>query len=340
MQAAVLIEPRHFEIRNVPEPEVGSGDVLIKVSQCGICGTDLHIFNGNYSAEHLPLIPGHEFSGSIAEVGAKVNDISVDDNVTTDINIGCGSCFYCRKNEVLNCPEVRQIGIHVDGGFAEYVSVPARNVRRVSKKTPLERAGMTEPLSCVVRSFRKAGLSFGHSVAIIGAGPIGLLHTQMAKTIGAAPVVVVEIDPTRASMARSMGADLVVQDPGDAANAIRAVTEGRGADFVIECVGRAELYRQARDMVRPGGRIVAFGLATVGDCAPIEPLELVMKELTLGGSVAGMGDDVSDALRLLEFDRLDVTDFTSHQVPLKEIQNAFERFETDKSLMKVQIRIS
>src|SRR5690606_31872192 len=160
-------------IRAVPVPSIGPEDVLVRVTRTGICGTDIHIFNGHYAADRLPLIPGHEFCGTIAERGANVRHLATGTRVVVDINIGCGTCFWCRRNEVLNCAEVTQVGIGRDGAFAEYVAVPARLAIPVEADIADEVLVLTEPVACVVRAARKAKAAFGQSVVIFGAGPIG-----------------------------------------------------------------------------------------------------------------------------------------------------------------------
>jgi threonine dehydrogenase-like Zn-dependent dehydrogenase len=237
MKAAVLVAPMQFELRDVPVPGCGASDVLIKVERCGICGTDLHIYHGNYSSDRLPLIPGHEFSGTISEVGSAVSGLKVGQAVTADINLGCRSCFYCRKNEILNCTQMVQLGIHVNGGMAEYGPVPAYAVVPLPAAMPIEEGAMVEPLSCIVRAFRKSHLRHGESVLVIGAGPIGQMHMQLAVRVGAAPVIVVEPNAQRAALAKELGADFVVTDPAQIDATVRAATDGRGVDVAIESVG-------------------------------------------------------------------------------------------------------
>ncbi len=178
MRAAVLTAPGCFDVREVSVPVIGPEDVLVRVSRTGICGTDVHMFNGDYAADRLPLIPGHEFCGTIARCGSSVRHLEVGTRVVADINIGCGTCFWCRRNEVLNCSEVTQVGIGRDGAFAEYVAVPARLAIPVRGDVPDSVLALTEPVACVVRAARKAGATFGQSVVIFGAGPIGNLQCR------------------------------------------------------------------------------------------------------------------------------------------------------------------
>ncbi|CAN7580066.1 alcohol dehydrogenase catalytic domain-containing protein [Caballeronia sp. LjRoot34] len=340
MKAAVLVAPRQFELRDVPVPECGTGDVLVKVERCGICGTDLHIYHGNYSLDRLPLIPGHEFSGTIAEMGSSVSGLHIGQAVTADINLGCRSCFYCRKNEILNCTKMVQIGIHVDGGMAEYVRVPAHAVVPLPAAMSLQEGAMVEPLSCIVRAFRKSQLRLAESVLVIGAGPIGQMHLQLALRAGAAPVIVVEPNVQRAQLAKELGADVVISDASQVDAAVRAATDGRGVDVAIESVGSPELYEKAFTLIRPGGRVIAFGLAKPGQTFRISALDFVLREQGLQGSVAGMGDDMREAATLLGYKRIDVAPFLTTIYRIDDVEHAFARLAEDKSVLKIQLQVA
>ncbi|MFL9988749.1 zinc-dependent alcohol dehydrogenase [Paraburkholderia sediminicola] len=340
MKAAVLVAPRQFELRDVPVPEYGASDVLIKVERCGICGTDLHIYHGNYSANRLPLIPGHEFSGTIAEMGSDVKGLRVGQPVTADINLGCRSCFYCRKNEILNCAQMVQLGIHVNGGMAEYVRVPAYAVVPLPAAMSIEEGTMVEPLSCIVRAFRKSHLRLGESVLVIGAGPIGQMHLQLALRSGAAPVIVIEPNAQRAQLAKDLGADFVVTDAAQLETTVRAATDGRGVDVAIESVGSTELYERALALIRPGGRVIAFGLAKPGHTFRISALDFVLREQGVQASVAGMGDDMHEAATLLGYKRVDVAPFLTTIYWLDDVEHAFARLAEDRSVLKIQLQVA
>lgn len=337
MKAAVLVEPRRFEIRDVPVPEIGADDVLIRVERCGICGTDVHIFNGHYAAEKLPLVPGHEFAGTIARTGAQVRNLPVGTRAIVDINIGCGSCYYCRRNQILNCAEVQQIGISRDGGFAEYVAVPSRLVIPVPQSASFEILALTEPVACVVRAARKAGIGFADSVVILGAGPVGNLHVQLMRLIGAAPIIAAEPSVARSKLAKDAGADFVVTDPDELRAVVSSATDGRGADYVIESVGQQVLYSTAFDLIRPGGHVVAFGLTGPDDVVPLKLLDTVLHENAVSGSVAGMGQDMHDALTLLLHGRFQLDAFTGSEFELADIQAAFEALGKRPDVLKTQL---
>lgn len=337
MKAAVLVKPGRFDVREVEVPAVGPGDALIRVSRTGICGTDVHIFNGHYAADSLPLVPGHEFCGTVEKIGEKVTHLGVGARAVADINIGCGTCFWCRRNEILNCAEMTQVGIGRDGAFAEYVSVPARLVIETRAAVPDAVLALTEPVACVVRAARKAGAGIGQSVVILGAGPIGNLHVQMMRLVGAAPVIVADLSADRCRMALEAGADAAVSDPSTLKEVVLGLTQGRGADLVIESVGNARLYAQAFELIRKGGHVAFFGLAGPGETVPVDILRTILEENGLKGSVAGMGEDMHDALALLSHGRFRTEAFTGAEFPLERIQDAFESLADRPDDLKTQI---
>jgi len=337
MKAAVLREPGRFDVTDVPKPQAKTGEVLVKITRVGICGTDMHIFRGNYAAENLPMIPGHEFTGTVAELGEGVSGPAVGTPVVVDMNIGCGQCYWCRRNEILNCPDMQQMGITMDGAFAEYIAVPNRLVIPAPKQVAAEVLALTEPLACVVRCARKAEITFGQSVVVLGAGPIGNLHVQLLRTIGAAPIIVADLSEDRVQMALDAGADVGVTDPATLRDIVMEHTDGRGSDVVIESVGLPGLYKQAMELIRKGGHVAAFGITGPDDALPLNILNTILQENSIKGSVAGMGQDMHDALTLLTHGRVKTELFTGTAYPLEQIQVAFDSFADRPGDLKTQI---
>lgn len=340
MRAAVLVEPGRFELRDVPVPPIGREDVLVKVAQVGICGTDIHMFHGRYAAEALPMIPGHEFCGFVAEKGEGVRNLEIGQSVVADINIGCGACYWCRRNEILNCSEVEQIGISRDGAFAEYVAVPARLVIPAPEDVPPEALALTEPVGCVVRAAKKAGVGIGDSVVVLGAGPVGNLHVQMMRLVGAAPIVVFDLSSERCAAALEAGADVAISDPALLKGEVFRATRGIGADFVIESVGLPKLYELAFDLIRKGGHVAFFGITGPQDKVALPILTTVLEENGLKGSVAAMGEDMHQALKLLASGRFDLRRFTGAVFPIGQIQEAFESLPTRIHDLKTQLQVA
>lgn len=340
MKAAILAAPGKFDLRDIPVPEITRDDVLIRVAQVGICGTDIHMFHGRYAAEALPIIPGHEFCGVVAKAGEGVSNVAIGTRVVADINIGCGTCYWCRRNEILNCAQVTQIGIGRAGAFAEFVVVPSRLVIPAPGNVSAETLALTEPVGCVVRAAKKARVGLGDSVVVLGAGPVGNLHVQMMRLVGAAPIIVFDLSKARCEAALKAGADIAVSDPARLKEEVMLATDSVGADLVIESVGLVKLYETAFDLIRRGGHVAFFGIAGPQDELSLPILQTVLQENSLKGSVAAMGEDMRQALKLLANGRFDVTPFTGAVYPLADIQQAFDSLSARPNDLKTQIRVS
>lgn len=336
MKAAVVERPNVLTVRQVPVPDIADHEVLIRVKYTGICGTDWSIYTGKYVPERLPLIAGHEFSGTVAKVGSKTCDLKEGDRVTADINMSCGTCFYCRHGQKLMCPNFHQLGIHVDGTFAEYVKAPYDQVHKLPDNLDFLTGAFVEPVSCVIHSSKAAKVTHGSSVAIIGCG-LGVLHGALAFMRGAAPVIVIGDNTKRLAVAKEMGADIVldIREIEDPVAEVRKLTGGRGADFVVEAVGTSRTYEQAFEMVRPGGTIAGFGICATDNVIQVHPYDLVLGEKSVVGSCAGVGPDWPDAIALLAYGHIKPQSLFSMIVPLEELEAALHQLRTDPNLFKV-----
>lgn len=338
MKALRLHGPGQLSLDEVPIPVAGAGEVLIKVHRCGICGTDLHIAKGNFPAPNLPLTLGHEFSGTISNLGAGVELVKDGDNVVVDINIACGACAFCRKGAKLFCPQIRQLGVHEAGGIAEYVVAPASNVYVLPTELSLDDAAYVEPLACAIHGQDRLGLQCGSSVLIIGAGPMGLAHAILARMKGASSVIVSEPDAKRRALALQVGADVAIDPLNDDPAAILGdVTGGLGPDAVIEAVGSVRTYAQAIDLVRRGGTVLAYGAAPQDAVLEVRPFDIYAKELTIVGSYAGTYDTWPRAISLLGAKRFEPSLIVDCILPLSDAVAAVQRLETDKSTVKIHI---
>jgi threonine dehydrogenase-like Zn-dependent dehydrogenase len=336
MKAAVVETPNLMVFKEVPIPKTGDDEVLIKVKYTGVCGTDWSIFTGKYSSDRLPLIPGHEFSGVIARVGKHARNLKEGDRVTADINMSCGYCFYCRRGQKLMCPEFTQLGIHIDGTYAEYVKAPWMQVHRLPDSIDFLKGAFIEPVSCVIHSAKAMQVETGSSVAILGS-KLGMLHAAVARHRGAAPVILLGRNQKRLEMAKRMGADFTinVERVKDPVEEVKNLTEGRGADYVIEAVGTAQTYELAFSMVRPGGTLAAFGITGVDDIMRLKPFDVVVGERKIVGSCAGFGNDWNDAIALLQYGRVNPEQLFSMIVPLEELKTVLEELQKDPDLTKV-----
>ena len=339
MTAAVLHGTDDLRIEEMAVPVAGADEVVIKVDVCGICGTDVHILRGHFPVPNLPLIPGHEFSGRVVQVGSFDERVEVGDFVTADINIGCERCYYCRHQLRMFCPQLSQIGVHRHGAFAEYVKAPVAAVYRLPDDMSPERAAYVEPLACAVHGQERADLRPGSTVAVLGGGPMGLVHIQLSRLRGATRIIATELNATRRAKAAELGADVVV-DPAaeDAVAVVQELTDGRGADCVIEAVGSLATYRDAFAMVRRGGTIVAYGAAPSTDEFPFKPFEVYSKELTIVGSYAGTYATWPEAIELIRAGRFDPDKIISDVVPLADLVQGIEAAESDRDIIKMQVR--
>jgi L-iditol 2-dehydrogenase len=338
----VLTEYNHFEIREVPVPEVGPDDVLIRVAACGICGSDVHGMDGSSGRRLPPVIMGHEASGLIERVGQRVDRWKPGDRVTFDSMISCGRCAFCRRGRINLCENRRVLGVSCEefrqeGAFAEYVAVPGSIVFGLPEGLSFEHAAMTEPLSVAVHAAARMPIGLNDTAVVVGTGMIGLLVVQALRASGCGRILAVDVDPKRLELARRLGADEGLS-PGtaDAAAEVLRRTGGRGADLVMEAVGLPATVALAVAAVRKGGSV---GL--VGNLTPEVPLPLqavVTREITLFGSCASSGE-YPVCLDLIARGTIQVEPLISAVVPLEEAPAWFDRlYRGDEGLMKVLVR--
>jgi len=338
MAALRLHSPGDLRLDEVPIPTPAPGEVLVKIHRCGICGTDLHIAKGNFPAPNLPLTLGHEFSGTVVELGSDVVGIDAGAPVVVDINIACGHCYFCTRGQKLFCPTVAQLGVHRAGGLAEYVTAPASNLHVLPESVSLDTAAYVEPLACAVHGQDRLGIRSGDSVLVIGGGPMGLAHIALSRMNGASSVVVSEPAAGRRQLAQRMGADVVI-DPmhQDLGEALTDLTHGVGPDVVIEAVGSIRTYESAVAEVRRGGRILAYGAAPPDATMALRPFDVYAKELTIVGSYAGTYDTWPRAIALLAGRRFDPSLIVDSVRPLGEAVQALKGLEHDRSIVKIHI---
>ncbi|WP_180954528.1 zinc-dependent alcohol dehydrogenase family protein [Bacillus sp. V5-8f] len=339
MKAAVTHAAKDLRIENVPVPEIKENEVLIQVKACGICGTDPHIYNGHFPAP-MPLIQGHEFAGEVVMVGSAVTSVAVGDRVTADINISCGNCYYCRTGQKLFCENITQLGVHINGAFAEYVKAPENNIYKLPEGMTWEEGAYIEPLACVIRGQERANVKMGDTVAIIGAGPMGLAHAIMAKLNGASRVILSEMNKTRLQKAKDLGVDFVIDaSEKDPVQEVLNLTEGRGADVVFEVVGAMPTYKQAFEMVRRGGTLVAYGAAPADHTLEIKPFEIYSKELTIVGSYAGTYGTWVKAIQLISSKRFNPSDIISKTITLDQLEDGILEADKNKGTIKIIAKI-
>ena len=325
MKAALIRRPYSLDIVDVDVPSVKPGEALVKVHACGVCGTDIHIYEGVMPWARLPLIPGHELSGVVVEVGEAVSSLEPGDKVAVDPNITCGVCRYCRRGRRNLCPNLEAIGVTTSGGFAEYVVAPASQLYKVPKGLSLEEAAFAEPVSCCVHGFTRLSIQPGDDVLIIGAGPIGLIHLQLAKRCGAGKVVVAEVNEKRLKLASELGADLTVNPSEERlSERVRLFLSGKGVEAAIDAAGGSAPLDLALSCLEPGGRLLVFGVASEKDLWKIKPYDLYKRELTIIGSFINPYE-MDGALNLLASGAVDVKPLISHVIGLDSLEKALKR---------------
>ena len=333
MKAAVLKDDMQMVIEEVPTPAPGAGEVLIRVDWSSICGTDLHIYMGEFKDRvTYPRILGHEFSGVVEAAGQNVAGVQSGDRVTVDPIIWCNRCPACLNGQNNVCSRLKLLGIEYDGGFAEYAVVGADKVYRVPDTVSMRDAALAELYSLGVHAARKAMVEPGDRVAILGAGRLGLAVLEVIKQTAASWVCAVDVLDSRLDIAEKMGADLTInarsQDPVES---VLSVTDGLGVDRVIECVGtyieipdREGPVQQAVKMARSGGRMVVMGLGS--QLTPVFWKMCVFKELQITGSRVTFGD-YPRALRLMALNRFHPDLLISEVLELRELDRAFHLLE-------------
>jgi len=283
MKAAVFYGPGDLRIEERLLPQIGPGQVLIRVAACGICGTDYHIYHGEFQTRP-PVIIGHEFSGQVAAIGHRVEDLAPGDRVTVDPNTSCGMCRPCRRGQTNLCENNSAVGVMRDGGFAEFCVVPQEQCHLLPRSVSLLQGAMTEPLACCVHGIDLASVRPGDTVVVIGGGAIGQMLAQLARLRGAARLVLSEPIPDRREMALSLGVDVAIDPLNDDPLAPGGTLEG-GADVVIEAVGSVPTSNQAIEWAAPGATVLWFGVTPPGQVVPVDPNLIFRKELTIRGAL-------------------------------------------------------
>jgi threonine 3-dehydrogenase len=335
MSAIVKSDPKAgIEIREVPVPDVGSGDVLVKVEVASICGTDLHIYNWDPWAQGRvtpPLIPGHEFCGHVAALGSDVTSVKVGDFVSAEMHVACGKCLQCRTGQGHICQNVKIIGIDRHGAFADYVVIPESNIWKLDPAIPREYASILDPLGNAFHTALSGDLA-AQTVAITGCGPIGLFAIAVARACGAAQVFAIEVNEYRRNIARQMMADFVL-DPAsqDVRAIVRDHTEGYGVDVLLEMAGHRDAVKLGFDILRTGGRASLLGIPS----QPIE-LDLARDIIFKGATVLGingrkMFETWYQMTALLKAGKLDLHPVITDRLPISDFRRGIDLLNSGKA---------
>ncbi|THA23735.1 alcohol dehydrogenase [Streptomyces sp. RKND-216] len=317
MKAALVEAPGKVSLTTVPDPAPGPRQVVVDVAACGLCGTDLHILQGEF-APTLPVVPGHEFAGEVVAVGSEVTELAVGDRVAVDPSLYCYECRYCRAGHNNLCDRWAAIGVTTAGGAAEYAVAPVANCVKLPDHVRTQDAALIEPLSCAVRGYDVLRSSLGSHVLIYGSGTMGLMMLELAKRTGAASVDVLDLNPARLATAKQLGCT------GAAARA-EELDRPQGWDLVIDATGNAAAIQDGLGRVAKAGTFLQFGVADYATTATIDPYRIYNQEITITGSMAVL-HSYERAAELFAAGVLDPDVFVSDRMPLADYPAALDRF--------------
>jgi len=327
VRAIVYEGPGRLGVKDVAKPNVGPRDVLIRIRAAGICGSDLEMARGNRPDVMPPRIPGHEASGDIEEVGVNVTKFQVGDRVVAEPILSCGECRNCRAGRYNVCRDLRFVGVHIDGAFAQYLVMPEWRIYRIPGAFTYEEAAILEPTAVGVHVVGRAKVSPGDCVVILGAGPIALQIAQVAKAVGAGFIMMTDVIDHRLELAKSLVADLAINPKReDPLQRVKQVTDGEGADVVIEVVGSSSTILETIDLVRPGGRILVAGLSV--ESFVTEPptfwMRQLLKEVTIETSRSYAANDWDVAIKLASRGDINCRALVTHRFGLDGVLRAYE----------------
>ncbi|WP_060885176.1 zinc-dependent alcohol dehydrogenase family protein [Streptomyces caniscabiei] len=317
MKAAVIESVGKAVVAEVPDPAPGPREVVVEVAACGLCGTDLHILQGEF-APKLPIVPGHEFAGEVVGLGARVTELSVGDRVAVDPSLYCHECRYCRTGHNNLCERWAAIGVTTAGGAAQYAVAPVANCVRLPEHVRTQDAALVEPLSCAVRGYDVLRARLGAHVLVYGSGTMGLMMLELAKRTGAASVDVVDVNPSRLETARRLGVSA-------AAAGADELDRPQGWDVVIDATGNAAAIQDGLDRVARAGTFLQFGVADYATRVTIDPYRVYNQEITITGSMAVL-HSFERAAELFASGVLDPDVLISDRLPLEQYPQALDQF--------------
>lgn len=330
MRAIVFAAPGQLELIDVPDPVPGPRDVVVRVEAVGICGTDVHVFDGEFEPTVFPIIPGHETSGVVETIGEAVTEFEPGDRVSVDPTLTCGECSFCSVGRGNLCENWNGAGVaRTNGSTAELICMPVRNVHRLPDNVDLALAAMIEPLSCAIRGYDLLPRRMGEHYLVYGAGTMGLMMAQLAPRAGAASVTVVDRNPDRLTVAQQVGVQIVATSPDE-------VKRPGGWDTVIDCTGVVAAIEDGLTRVRRGGTFQQFGVAAVDARASYSPFRVYNDEIAITGSMAVL-NSYGRAVEMFGAGAIDAATMVSHAFCLDDYAEALQMFRAGTG-RKLQVR--
>lgn len=337
MKWANLVTPTKIVIEEAEIPAPKPGEVQVRVAVCGICGSDVHAYGGKHPFVKTPIVPGHEFSGTISDIGKGVTGFALKDRVVVEPSLTCGKCYNCRNGLYNICAELKVLGCQAPGAFAQYISVPANKVYKMPKEMNFDDGAFVEPAAVGVHAVRKSGMRLGDRVVVLGAGVIGYMIVQAARLAGAGEIIVAGHHEARLALAKKLGADVTFM-AGDTVKFMRDNYGPDGIDVVYEAVGIGTTMNQAIDIVRKGAKVIVVGV--FGE-HPVTKVGLIQdKEIDMRGSLMYVGTDYPTTLKLISSGKIKTKPLISARFPLERVSEAFDlirdkRAETVKVLLDI-----
>jgi len=338
MKVAMYYSLDDIRIQDMPKPNIGSHEVLVEMKACGVCGSDLMEW---YLRGRAPLVLGHEPAGVIVEAGKKVKGFKIGDRIFAHHHVADLKCYYCQRGDYTLCPRFAQTHIE-PGGFAEYFKVPAPNLQIDTFKIPdamsFEEATLIEPVGCCIRAQNKVGIQKGVIVAIIGAGPSGIIHAMLAKISGVGQVLITDLVDYRLKMAQRLGADLAVNPLHEnLVDRVKEATENRGADVVIVTAPNTKAVEDGVQIVRRGGKLLLFAPTQPDQFARLSPHRLFFSEISVVPSYSVSHVETRQALRLISSGKIKAKELITHRFPLSRTLEAFQTAAKNKECLKVVV---
>lgn len=336
MKVAVYHNQKDIRIEEAPVPKIGPDEVLVKMKACGVCGSDLMEW---YLEKRAPLVLGHEPSGVIAEKGENVEDFNVGDRVFVHHHVACLKCHYCMRGDYTLCEQFHKTNI-IPGGFAEYFKVPHANLKidtlKIPEKISFEEATLIEPIGCCLRALKKCGIHEGDTIAVIGAGATGVIHTALSKIFGARKTIVCDLIDFRLKIAEKFGADVAVNLLREDLNAIvRKETDGMGVDLAIVTAPNIKAYKAGLKICRKGGKLCVFAPTKPGERLEISPNQFFFNEIQIISSYSTSHVETREALELIKAGKIEADKLITHRFALEDAAKAFKTALENKESLKV-----
>jgi len=327
MIQANLVEPTKIVVEEADIPEPGPGEIQVKVAVCGICGSDVHAFRGKHPFVSPPIVPGHEFSGSVSKLGEGVKGFSEGERIVVEPSLTCGTCWNCRNGLYNICTNLKVLGCQAPGAFAQYISVPADKVYKLPEDMDFDDGALVEPSAVGVHAVRKSQISLGDRVVVLGAGIIGLSIVQAAKIAGAGEIIVAGHHEGRLKVARELGADVTFV-AGDTVQFVRDRYGPDGIDIVYEAVGVGTTINQAIDIVRKGAKVIVVGV--FGEHPETKVGLIQDKEIDMRGALMYVDGDYQRTIDMISSGKIRTKPLISARFPLERVSEAFDLIRTKR----------